>query len=215
MKSVSIAAGYILKLGLLQKSKCHFLSCLLLILFTLMPLTAFAENNHVSKYAGQQNREIKSLSKDDIAELKRGGGWGLAKAAELNGMPGPAHILEMESKINLTAEQKLKIEKLFNDMRSQAIPLGNQLISLEEKLNNKFTTGKINKPALKKLVEEIEMVRAKLRVVHLAAHLETPKILSKHQIGLYNRLRGYDQDPCLQIPEGHDPEMWKKHNGCQ
>lgn len=56
-----------------------------------------AETNHsrASKYAGQQKRLIKSLSPGDIAELRRGGGWGLAKAAELNGLPGPAHLLDM------------------------------------------------------------------------------------------------------------------------
>ena len=35
-------------------------------------------------YAGMQERPIKSLSDADIRELKRGGGWGLALAAELN-----------------------------------------------------------------------------------------------------------------------------------
>ena len=48
-----------------------------------------------SPYAGQESRRIKSLSEQDIAELRAGRGWGLAKAAELNGMPGPAHLLEL------------------------------------------------------------------------------------------------------------------------
>ena len=40
-----------------------------------------------------------------IAELRHGGGWGLAKAAELNGMPGPAHLLELRDEIPITREQ--------------------------------------------------------------------------------------------------------------
>lgn len=40
-----------------------------------------------------QSRAIKSLSDNDIKELRRGGGWGLALAAELKGMPGPADLL--------------------------------------------------------------------------------------------------------------------------
>ena len=71
----------------------------------LLPVLVFAaaaqgsEGNHSrkSKYAGEENRSIKSLSPDDIAELRRGGGWGLAKTAELNGVPGPAHLLEMKN----------------------------------------------------------------------------------------------------------------------
>ena len=40
-------------------------------------------------YAGQQTRAIKALSDDDIAALRAGEGMGMAKAAELNGYPGP------------------------------------------------------------------------------------------------------------------------------
>ena len=49
----------------------------------------------VSPYAGEEAREIRTLSEEDIRQLKNGEGWGLAKAAELNGVPGPAHLLEI------------------------------------------------------------------------------------------------------------------------
>ena len=187
------------------------LSLLFLILFS---LSAFAEESYNSKYVGQEHRNIKSLSPDDIKELKRGGGWGLAKAAELNGVPGTAHILEMAEKINLTDEQKRKIQKIYNDMKVEAVALGEQLIRLELELNSGFSNRTINKILLDKSVREIEKVRAKLRLVHLSTHLKTPNILSNEQIILYNELRGYSKDPCQNIPEGHNAEMWKKHNGC-
>src|SRR6266540_3233648 len=41
-----------------------------------------------SPYAGQQTREIKSLSAQDIDDLLNARGMALAKAAELNGYPG-------------------------------------------------------------------------------------------------------------------------------
>jgi hypothetical protein len=72
------------------------------VLSALMLATIFAtqaknaEHAPVSNYVGQENWTLKSLSPDDIAELRRGGGWGLAKAAELNGVPGPAHIIGIE-----------------------------------------------------------------------------------------------------------------------
>ena len=43
-----------------------------------------------SPYAGEQSREIKALSADDIAGLQSGQGMGYARAAELNGFAGPA-----------------------------------------------------------------------------------------------------------------------------
>ena len=41
------------------------------------------------------NSDIKSLSQDDQSALLAGRGMGLARPAELNGYPGPAHVLEL------------------------------------------------------------------------------------------------------------------------
>ncbi len=178
------------------------------------PMSVFAET-YTSKYVGEEHRKIKSLSPDDIEELKKGGGWGLAKVAELNGVPGPAHILEMEGEIHLTDEQKKEIQKIYKGMKAKAIKLGEQLIHLEMELNDNFSNRTINQMLLEKSVQEIEKIRANLRVVHLSTHLQMPNILSNKQIALYNKLRGYSKDPCQNIPKGHNSKMWKKHNGCK
>lgn len=171
-------------------------------------------DNYRSRYVGQEQRQIKSLSAEDIKELKRGGGWGLAKAAELNGMPGPAHILEMAAEIQLGPEQQNRIQQLYNEMKAAAVVLGERLITLEADLNTAFADASINQARLEQSVREIESIRADLRIVHLSTHLQTPDILTREQIDLYNRLRGYASDPCQNIPQGHDPEMWKRHNNC-
>ena len=184
------------------------------ILLAFVCLLSACASNHSSEYVGEEHRAIKSLSADDIRELSEGGGWGLAKAAELNGVPGPAHILEMASEIKLTPTQQVEIEKTYQQMSSEAISLGNQLIQLEATLNTHFADGSINQTLLEQSVQDIERVRAQLRIVHLSAHLQTPNILTKEQISLYNELRGYSQDPCANVPKGHNAAMWKKHNGC-
>ena len=46
-------------------------------------------------YAGLQARPVKALSDQQIADLRAGRGMGLALAAELNGYPGPMHVLEL------------------------------------------------------------------------------------------------------------------------
>ncbi len=190
----------------------------IILLLLLIPLSAFAVSGHSykSEYAGQETREIKSLSENDIDELRNGKGWGLAKAAELNGLPGPVHILEMKEEIGLSAEQILAIENLYNGMKQEAIPLGRKLIDLEKQMNNHFSDRTITDELLRLLLERISKVYEKLRYVHLSTHLKTPKILTSEQIALYNKLRGYssDDDPCENIPQGHDPEMWKKHHNC-
>lgn len=176
--------------------------------------SALAEESYKSAYVGQEHRRIKSLSADDIDELRNGGGWGLAKVAELNGFPGPAHLLEMKDRIALTEEQEQEIQVIYNQMKAEAIELGEQLIRLETELNDNFANRTIDQVLLEQSVGEIEKVRSKLRLVHLSTHLQTPNVLSSEQIVLYNSLRGYAKDPCLNIPEGHNEEMWKKHNGC-
>ena len=173
------------------------------------------EHRHHSQYAGQQNRTIKTLSQDDIQQLTEGKGWGLAKAAELNGVPGPAHLLEMKKEIALTDSQVKKIQQLFNKMNGKARLLGKQLIQLEADLNEAFASQSLNKESLQEKLTNIEKVRSQLRYVHLSTHLETPAILKAEQIARYNSLRGYNDDPCANVPSGHDKEMWLKHNNCK
>jgi len=187
------------------------------LILILIPTFAFsaADHSHKSKYAGEEMREIKSLSATDIEELQSGKGWGLAKAAELNGLPGPVHLLEMKEEIDLSAEQIRAIENLYKKMKQEAIPLGLELIELERELNDHFASQTITDELLRQILQRIAHVHRQLRYVHLSAHLHTPDILKSEQITLYNKLRGYSSDdPCENVPKGHDPEMWKKHHNC-
>ncbi len=171
---------------------------------------------HTSKYAGEEQRSIKSLSPDDIAQLRSGSGWGLAKAAELNGMPGPIHLLEIKEKIPLTDDQISVVEAAYQQMKAQAIQQGERLIELEQELELLFRTGSVTQDALRASLSRIAQQRMELRFTHLSAHLKMPGILSKDQIRKYNAIRGYSkQDPCTNVPQGHNAEMWRKHNGCQ
>lgn len=184
------------------------------IAFTVPVQASEGQHSHGSKYAGQEQRTIKSLSADDIEELRRGGGWGLAKAAELNGVPGPAHLLQMRDEIPLDAEQVAAITALYEQMKSQAVRQGEKLIALEQALEVHFQNGTITDDILRASLDAIADVRKELRYIHLAAHLETPKLLSRAQIARYNALRGYDRSSCGHVPAGHDPALWRKHNGC-
>ncbi len=160
--------------------------------------TPAAAAANAAPYAGEQNRPVKSLSADDIAELRRGGGWGLAKAAELNGIPGPAHLLDLRSQLALTTDQISRISEIFKTMKDQAIPLGNLLIQRERHLENLFTEQTMTPAHLQSALKDIAETRMKLRYVHLETHLKTPKILTSDQITKYRHLRGYTgQNPCL------------------
>lgn len=168
-----------------------------------------------SPYAGLEGRAIKSLSQADIDELRRGGGWGLALPAELNGVPGPAHLLELRDEIPLAPEQVAAIEAIFAAMQAEAIPAGERLIAAEAAIEGAFAAGDLDDARLRALIAEAEAARAALRVIHLQRHLDTPPLLTAPQIARYNVLRGYADDPCAAgPPAGHDPAMWRRHMGC-
>ena len=188
----------------------------------LFPLAALGQDHSLSPshsqnaapYAGFQDREIKSLSDQDIQELRRGGGWGLALPAELNGRPGPAHLLELKDELELTAEQVEAISVIYEDMRTSAITAAERFISAEAALNDAFAGPELTDEALRDLLAEAAQARSDLRFIHLSRHLSTPDLLNQTQIRKYQTLRGYADDPCATVPEGHDPDMWRRHNGC-
>lgn len=189
---------------------------LLFLLALCLPASILAQHSHGTHtpYAGMQNRAIKSLSDNDIQELRRGGGWGLALAAELNGMPGPAHLLELKDQIPLTPDQVAKTQALFDDMSKAAIPTGERLIAAETAVEAAFASGKVDEPSLRRLLANAESVRTELRFIHLSQHFKTVLFLTPEQIKRYNILRGYSEDPCKNIPAGHNPEMYRRHMGC-
>ena len=187
--------------------------CVLLLSFSAQ--AGDVDSSHMSIYSGQENRTIKSLSTDDIAELKRGDGWGQAKAAELNGVPGPKHLLQMKNEIGLDETQYSAINEVYHQMKSQAVLQGERLIALEQHLGSGFRNRTITDVMLRKTLNGIAETKSELRYVHLAAHLRMLEVLSEEQIRTYNELRGYPlSDPCANIPAGHDSKMWRDHNGC-
>ena len=134
---------------------------------------------------------IKALSAEDVDELLRGGGWGLAKAAELNGMPGPTHVLDMAAELGLSAEQIERTRRIRDAMRLDAKGIGERFVAKEAELETRFRVGDIAEAELTTRVSEIEALRAKLRTAHLVAHIEVARVLSAKQIERYGTLRAY------------------------
>src|SRR4051812_41793505 len=94
-------------------------------------MLAFGSAAAQTPYAGIQTRAIKALSDQQIADLRAGRGMGLALAAELNGYPGPSHLLELADRLGLSDAQRSSARKLFEAMKSETIPIGERLIAQE------------------------------------------------------------------------------------
>jgi len=148
-------------------------------------------------YAGQQARTVKALSDEEIAALRNGEGMGLAKAAELNGYPGPVHVLALAAQLGLSEGQRHDVQAIFDRMSGAAKPLGAELIAQEQSLDQLFAKGEITPDRLAAATAAIAELQGRLRLVHLSAHLETRTLLNADQIARYEQLRGYGQ---LQAP---------------
>ncbi len=142
-------------------------------------------------YAGEQMRSIKALSENDIAGLLAGQGAGLAKAAELNGYPGPAHTLELKVPLGLTAEQLLATEALMAAHKARARELGAALVDAERQLDTLFAGRRADAAAVEQAVQKVGRLQAQLRTEHLQTHLTQTALLRADQIARYSVLRGY------------------------
>jgi Spy/CpxP family protein refolding chaperone len=161
--------------------------------FAMLVLPAVAQEPPHHSLASQETAEISlptSYSADDVAELLQGAGRGMAKPAELNGAPGPTHVLEFAEELELTQEQRVQIEAIRLDMKTNAIVLGQELIALELALEETFAAGEVQAEGLLAALDRIANAERDLRYIHLSAHLSTPALLTADQIRRYDGLRG-------------------------
>lgn len=168
----------------------------MLKLSSVVVLSAFALVNTAfaiqpSSYAGQEQRDIKSLSPEEIQSYLAGKGAGLAKAAELNHYPGPKHVLELADKLQLSEEQKTRSQAIFDAMQKEAIYQGKALVVKEGELDRLFAAGTATSNSLRSTLDQIGALQAEVRRSHLQAHIEQQAVLTKAQVAKYDELRGY------------------------
>lgn len=165
-----------------------------LIIALFAPAAAWAQ----TPYAGMQSRHVKALSDQQIGDLRAGRGMGLALAAELNGYPGPSHVLELADQLGLNPEQRSKIEAMFSEMKAETTPIGSRLIENEADLDRQFASRTITDESLGSATAAIAKTQGELRQAHLKYHLRTAAVLDQAQLARYAELRGYTSDGAAQ-----------------
>lgn len=155
------------------------------------PHAAEAQHNPPQPYAGLDSRTVKALSAEQIADLEAGRGMGLALPAELNGYPGPTHVLELAGPLDLSPDQRTRTEALVVAMKAEAIPLGERLIVSEAALDRLFAEKRVTVDTLQDASAQIGVAQAALRAAHLRYHLDMLAVLTPEQVARYGALRGY------------------------
>jgi hypothetical protein len=174
------------------------------VMFFMFPSLALAQHGH-SPYAGQGKRDIKALSDEEVQALLTGQGMGLAKAADLNHYPGPRHVLDSATQLQLSEGQRAETQRIYDRMHREAVRLGALVVGKEQELDHLFATGAVDSDNLQRLVKHIAQLRGELRVVHLQAHVEMKRLLSREQIDTYDVLRGYTAGAGPAPQTGHHP----------
>ena len=142
----------------------------ILAIVAAVPLAAVAQHNPPQPYAGLDSRTVKALSAEQIADLKAGRGMGLALPAELNGYPGPTHVLELAGPLDLTPDQRGRTEALVVAMKAEK---------------------RVTIDTLQDASAQIGVAQAALRASHLRYHLDMLEVLTPEQTARYGALRGY------------------------
>ena len=134
--------------------------------------------------------------------LLNGEGMGQAKYAEMNGYPGPKHVLELAAELNLNERQKESVQKIYDVMRAQALSIGKLIVHEEERLHAAFGNKQVSQDTVDAISDRVGRLRGRLRAVHLVAHLGAKMILGREQIETYKTLRGVG---------GEHHDMMQKH----
>lgn len=142
-------------------------------------------------YDGLEQRAIKALSQQQIADLRAGRGMSLALPAELNGYPGPLHVLELADRLALTQDQRARTQSLFGEMQREAAATGARVIESERRLDALFADGVGTPATIAAATAEAAMLHGQLRAIHLKYHLDMKAVLTPKQVMRYNEVRGY------------------------
>ncbi|KQW36853.1 Spy/CpxP family protein refolding chaperone [Rhizobacter sp. Root404] len=164
---------------------------ILLLALALVAPSAWAQHQHSSPYKELQSRDIKALSPEQVSDLQVGRGMGASLPAELNGVPGPLHVLELQERLMVTADQQVGLQRISAEMKASAQRLGQQVIAAEGELDEAFKRGTADEKAIVAATERIAALNGQLRAAHLVAHLKTRRLLTDQQVALYNEARGY------------------------
>jgi uncharacterized protein (DUF305 family) len=151
----------------------------------------FGVSAAASPYVAQLASSVRGLSPQEVDDLLAGRGMGFARMAELNHHPGPRHLLDLQTQLQLSPEQVAAIEEIFTQMQAQAQALGAQIVAQEQQLSAAFASGALDEATLEAQVMALADLYGQLRLVHLRAHLQVTPLLSAEQIAAYDELRGY------------------------
>jgi Spy/CpxP family protein refolding chaperone len=103
-------------------------------------------------------------------------------------------VLESADQLALSDDVRKAVQDVFDGMNAEARRLGSDYVDAEQALDRLFASGSAGAAKIDELTARAADLRARLRAVHLKAHLEVLPLLSRHQRMIYAQIRGYGND---------------------
>ena len=159
-----------------------------LVALALTAVTAWAQHAHDgSPSRGHQAAQACETEFEKV--IGDGRGFGMAFAADQNGYPGPLHVLELQERLGLTADQATKVRALLHAMFAESKPKSARLLEAEARLRRLFADVTADDASVRAAVADVERARREVRLVHLLTHLKTRDLLTEGQRRIYQAER--------------------------
>lgn len=109
--------------------------------------------------------------------------------AEAFGYPSPVKVLRLEKELDLTAEQKKRMEFILGALNSEATVFGKKIVADELQLDDFFRKDQADYAQVSNLIERIGGWRWRMRLAYLGAYVKTRMALNSDQVRRYRELR--------------------------
>ncbi|MFG0274816.1 MAG: hypothetical protein ACF8QF_07155 [Phycisphaerales bacterium] len=151
-------------------------------------------SDYATEHAGVGDPLLRHLTPAQIRGLGAAAGLGLAKPAELHGLPGPKHVLELADDLELTDEQRDRTQRAYERMRDRAIPAGQRVLDAERRVGEVMQSHpRVIEDEVARALDDAADAWRLLAREHIVAHAEMLSILTPAQVQRYSVLRGYTE----------------------
>ena len=114
---------------------------------------------------------------------------GPVREAKLNHFPGPKHLLELASEVELHNAQAISIEEILLKMKSKSVAEGSGIVEPDCHLADRFASGQPSVAEARRIARYLGVMRDTLEGIHLLAHIESARELTGDLNEGYDRLR--------------------------
>ena len=170
----------------------HFILLILLVL-SIHSLSAQSKSTKKSILADTakaviRSSPVKSLSPEEYSAYQDGDKMDMVKVAEINNYPAPGEVLAREKELKLSVIQKVQLKAAIEALDFKAKEMGRFIIQHEKKLDDLFSSRKVDEGSLIYYCNQIGLYQGELRNAHLQAHLKAVRILTPDQLKKFAKI---------------------------